>query len=71
MKTDYVYPEISDRRTYSEWIDDGSKDIREIAQEKVREILFNHYPNHINDQLDSEIRKQFDIRLPRENMRPD
>jgi len=70
MKTDFVYPEISDRRNYQEWIKDGSKDIREIARQKAKQILAQHYPNHISQQVDNAIRDQFDIRLPQEKMKP-
>jgi trimethylamine--corrinoid protein Co-methyltransferase len=64
MQTDFVYPEIGDRRTIDEWEDDGSKDIREVARERTRQILKQHYPRHISPVLDRKLRDNFDIRLP-------
>ena len=63
MKSDFVYPEIADRRTYREWEDDGQKDIRQIAQSRTKEILESYFPNHIDSGLDRSIRNSFDIRL--------
>ncbi len=45
-------------------------DVRERARERVRAVLRSHYPEHISPELDDRIRATFDIRLPREAMRP-
>ena len=63
MKSDYFYPEIGDRRTPREWEEDGAKPIGDVAREKTREILASHFPKHISDARDAELRKRFDIRL--------
>lgn len=63
MATHFLYPQIADRRSPQEWEDAGSKDIREVAKEKVREILATHFPQHISAELDQKIRAKFDIRL--------
>jgi len=68
MQTDFVYPEIGDRRSIDEWEDDGSKDIREVARECTRQILRQHYPKHISAEMDQKLRDNFDIRLPVEAM---
>lgn len=68
MQTDFVYPEIGDRRSIDEWEDDGSKDIREVARERTRQILTQHYPKHISAEMDQKLRDSFDIRLPVEAM---
>ncbi|NCF37780.1 MAG: trimethylamine methyltransferase, partial [Gammaproteobacteria bacterium] len=68
MQTDFVYPDIGDRRGIDEWQADGSRDIREVAQERTREILQRHYPEHISVELDNALRERFDIRLPRSAM---
>jgi len=70
MKRDYVYPEVGDRLSPKDWAEQGSTDIVERANEKVREILSSHYPSHIRDDVDAQIREQLTIRLPREYMRP-
>lgn len=64
MQTDFIYPQIGDRRSIKEWQTDGSKDIRQVAIEHTREILQAHYPQHISAALDAELRNRFDIRLP-------
>ncbi|MFT5218957.1 MAG: trimethylamine--corrinoid protein Co-methyltransferase [Planctomycetota bacterium] len=69
MQSDFVYPEIGDRRSIDEWEAEGSKDIRSVAIERTRQILGQHYPHHLSDELDRELREQFDIRLPRSAMR--
>lgn len=68
MQSDFVYPEIGDRRSIDEWEAGGSKDIRSVAIERTRQILNQHYPHHIPDELDRALREQFDIRLPRSAM---
>ncbi len=68
MKSDYFYPHIGDRRTPKEWHDDGSKPVGEVAREKARELLANHFPKHITDEQDRELRNHFDIRLSREQI---
>ncbi len=68
MQTDFVYPDIGDRRRIDEWQADGSRDIREVAQERTREILQRHYPEHLSVELDNALRERFDIRLPRSAM---
>jgi len=68
MKSDYFYPKLGDRRTPKEWHDDGSKPVGEQAREKARELLASHYPAHISDEQDRELRDHFDIRLSREQV---
>lgn len=68
MKTDYVYPEIADRRSISEWQDAGARDTREVARDRVRKILAAHYPRHVGDDVDAAIRAGYNIILPRERM---
>ncbi len=68
MKRDYVYPAVGDRLSPKDWAEQGSTDVVQRAQEKVRQILSSHYPAHIPDHVDEQIREQLTIRLPRENM---
>ncbi len=68
MQSDFVYPDIGDRRTIDDWEADGGKDIREVARERTRQILQTHYPTHIAAELDAQLRDRFDIRLPRAEM---
>ena len=68
MKSDYFYPALGDRRTPKEWHDDGSKPVGELAREKARSLLIEHFPDHISDEADFELRNTFDIRLSREQI---
>ena len=69
MQSDFVYPQIADRRTIAEWEASGAREIREVAVERTKEILNQHYPQHIPEDVDRALRKKFDIRLGREVMR--
>lgn len=65
METDFLYPDLADRRTPAEWEGDGSLDIRNRARDTARSILKDHFPTHIPDSVDASLRANFDIRLPR------
>ncbi len=69
MQSDFVYPEIGDRRTINEWAADGSREIRSVAVDRTRQILQRHYPGHLTEELDRSLREKFDIRLPQSDMR--
>ena len=64
MQSEYVYPEVGDRASPKEWLEQGSTDVVQRASRRVKEILAEHYPRHIDAALDSEIRRGFDIKLP-------
>ncbi|MCP5071917.1 MAG: methyltransferase [Rhodobacteraceae bacterium] len=69
MKTDYLYPEIADRRSIGEWEDAGARDIRDAARDTVRRVLAEHYPSHIPADIDAQLREKYNIILPQERMR--
>ncbi len=66
MTSDFVYPQIADRRSIEEWETDGARGIREVAIERTREILSRHHPRYIPPEIDADLRARFDIRLPAE-----
>jgi trimethylamine--corrinoid protein Co-methyltransferase len=68
MQTDYLYPEVGDRESVNNWLDQGSTDITERARERTRTILASHYPSHISPEIDEQIRREFPVRLSRERM---
>jgi trimethylamine--corrinoid protein Co-methyltransferase len=70
MQAEYVYPEVGDRASPKEWVEQGSTDIVERARRVARDILANHYPGHIGRPLDAKIRDGFPVKLPSEAMRP-
>ena len=70
MQTEYLYPEVADRRTPGEWEVTGKQDVYELAHGKVKEILGSHYPKYIDSTVDQKIREHFPIMLSPEDMRP-
>jgi trimethylamine--corrinoid protein Co-methyltransferase len=70
MSSEFYYPEFADRDSIKDWEDKGRPDIRDKARQKLRETLASHYPSYIEPAVDAAIRERFDIRLPRERMRP-
>lgn len=70
MSTEYYYPEFADRTTISDWEEKGKPSLEDRARTRVVSILDSHYPQYITPEIDAEIRKRFDIRLPVENMAP-
>lgn len=63
MKTEFIYPEHSDRSSTNDWIDAGSTDIWERTATKAKSILASHYPVQIPSEIDAKIREQYDICL--------
>jgi len=69
MQTEFLYPEVADRRTPGEWEAGGKEDVYELANRKVKQILSSHYPEYIDPAADARIREKFPIRLSNEDMR--
>lgn len=70
MQREYFYPEVGDRTSPKEWKEIGSTNVVQKARDKVGEILSAHYPGHIGEATDRQLRDQFGIELPRANMQP-
>ena len=70
MRTEFEYPTVADRGTYSDWEAGGSIDARRIAANRAKEILDSHYPIYIDPSVDKKIRGTFEILLPKELMKP-
>ena len=70
MQSEYIYPEIADRTSPKEWAEEGRLDILDRATQRKREILDEHFPDYVSEEMDARIRGSFDIKLPREVMRP-
>jgi trimethylamine--corrinoid protein Co-methyltransferase len=70
MQTEFLYPEVADRRTPGEWEASGKEDVYELAHRKVKQILSSHYPEYIDPAADARIREKYPIRLSSEDMRP-
>ena len=70
MQTEYLYPEVGDRRSASDWNESGNQTVYELAHERVKEILSGHYPEYIDPKADLAIRDQFPIQLAPGDMKP-
>ena len=70
MQTEFLYPEVADRRTPGEWEASGKEDVYELAHRKVKQVLSSHYPEYIDSAADTRIRDKFPIRLSNKDMRP-
>ncbi len=70
MQTEYLYPAVGDRKSPNEWVEQGSTDIAHRAHHKVEEILSSHFPAHVPEEVDAQIRSRFPVKLPRSAMRP-
>lgn len=70
MKRDFFYPQVGDRKSSQEWVDSGSLSVVDRAVEVSEEILRSHYPQHIPDIIDAQIRERLNILLPVETTRP-
>jgi len=68
MKSDYFYPHIGDRRTPRDWESDGSSTVGDRARDVARQLIAEHFPAHLDDARDAQLRAAFDIRLPRQAM---
>lgn len=63
MKTEYVYPELSDRQSVADWLDGGSTQIWDRARQQVAKILSDSPPTHLSSNADARIREAFAIKL--------
>ncbi len=61
MKSDYVYPELADRRSVGAWQDAGCPSIWDRARGRVREIL-DDPPTHLTREAENRIRQSFPVR---------
>jgi trimethylamine--corrinoid protein Co-methyltransferase len=68
MQKEYVYPLIANRMSPKEWYEAGRPDIVERATARKREILSGYYPDYLAADVDSVLRGNHDIKLPREVM---
>lgn len=68
MENHYLYPTVGDRSSPKEWAERGKPTLIESAQKKLNSVMASHYPNYLGDQLDAELRADFNIKLEPELM---
>ncbi len=68
MHTEYYYPHTADRTTRQNWEAAGALDMRQRARLKAREVLRTNFPAIVSDEIDRQLRREFNILLPRQVM---
>ncbi len=68
MQSEYFYPAFSDRNSPTAWEEQGKPDPLQQAVARKREILANHVPRHVSDEIDARVRARFPIVLSPEAM---
>ena len=66
MESEFLYPQVADRQSLSDWHAAGKPGIRDHARRKVTEILRQHFPPVERDTL---LRDRFPLALPASAMR--
>ena len=69
METEFLYPNLADRRTTQEWEDGGKETIFDLAHKKLGEMMKDHYPEYISRTIDKKIRESFPIKLDHKDMK--
>jgi trimethylamine--corrinoid protein Co-methyltransferase len=71
LKDEHYFPTISDRRIREEWEKDGSKELKEVAKERVQQILKEHVPLEVEpdklkqlSQIIKEVEKREGVSCP-------
>ncbi len=64
MQSDFVYPDIGDRRSVAEWEESGAHTAVDVAKERLQTIMQGEPRNQIPREIDQQLRSRFDIRLP-------
>ena len=68
FKDEQYFPTLSNRDMRQKWEAEGSKDIRESAIEKTRDILDNHHPKPLNREQAHDLEKEVETIYKREGV---
>lgn len=63
MRSEYVYPDLGDRRSVAEWVSAGEPSLWDAAGKRVTEILAGGRPDHLDALNEAAIRSAFPIHL--------
>ena len=66
MQTEYIYPDLADRLSPNQWVEQDKPVLLDKAITRKKEILDNYFPDHVSDEVDRKIRDEFNIFLSRE-----
>ncbi len=63
MRSDFLYPQVADRRSIEEWRDTGRQGINDAARAEADRLLQSHFPDHLEPALRAALHVRFDLRL--------
>lgn len=69
MRTEFFYPPLADRGTRPIWEEQGRRDMRSRAVERVDKLLNAHRPSKLNGDVDQAINARFNITNGLESLR--
>lgn len=56
-KREVYYPAIFNRATYQTWVKAGSRDLREMARDRAKKILKEHFPEPLDKDIETELER--------------
>jgi trimethylamine:corrinoid methyltransferase-like protein len=56
MREECFFPELSNRKAYDEWKNEGEQTISQKANAKTRQVLENYQPESLDTDIDKELR---------------
>jgi len=68
MQTEYLYPDVVDRTSPKQWLENQLRNSLDHASQKTSQILSSHYPTSIPEHIDQQLREQFPVKLSRKLM---
>ena len=70
MQREYLYPDLADRTSPKEWLENEKPILVQKAQERVQELLDVPPGGHLDKAADARVRERFPIALPRDAVFP-
>lgn len=65
MQKEYIYPDVGDRTSPKEWVEQDKPVLIASARKRVDEVLATHHPAHVSAEADAQIRKEFNVLFDR------
>ena len=69
METEFLYPDLADRRTTQEWEEQGKQSIYDLAHEKLNGMMKNYCQSILIAKLIKN-KVKFPIKLSKDRMKP-
>jgi len=69
METEFLYPNLANRKTTQEWEAEGKETIFDVAHQRLQEMMRDYYPKYIPAKTDAKIRENFPIKITEQDMK--